>query len=164
MKNIKVYNYFYKNRDSSFKIKLFMISLVRTFVFNLNGDRTLYYRKNCINSRKISLVGQERKMLLSNRLNLKDNNFSKFNIRRIDNIIYEYIGNEILFNDKNINSFDIVMKNKNKRIITSDSIVRKIFNDEIVTMCFEENLINKEKIWINNMKDNVKYNNLNLNS
>lgn len=164
MKNIKVYDYFYKNRVNSFKIKFLMISLVRTFVFNLNGDRTLYYRKNCINSRRISLVGEEKKILLSNKINLKKQDYNKYNMKKIDNIMYEYMYSDFLFNDKTINNLDIVINSENKKIITSDSVVRKFYNDEIVTMCFDEENFNKNKFWINSMKDNGKYNNLNLNS
>ena len=168
MRNIRVYNYFYSHRNSSFTVKFFMISLVRTLVFNLNNDKTLYYRKNCINSRKISLVGEEKKIVLENKFILKNVNYSKYNIKKIDNIMYEYVGSDCLFSDKNVSNFDIVAKNNNRKFITSDSVVRKFYKDEIVTMCFDEDSFNKNKLWINSIKDNNKYNdkynNLNLNS
>lgn len=159
MRNIKVYDSFLNNINCSFKIRLFKISLARTFIFNFDDD-DIYYRKTSI-SRKISLVGKERTFLVKRKINL-ELDLLKYNIKRIDNILLEYISDKNFVKALESDKFDIVEKKK-KRIVTSDSVIRKFYRDEIVTMCFEEKDKNfANMFWLNQKNYQSKYQNMNI--
>jgi len=159
MKNIRVFEFFLNNIDENFKIRYFRIFLSRTYIFNLYDD-SIYYRKSDV-FRKIYLVGKEKFFLLNKKVNFSKVNFAKYGIKNINNILLEYI----YCNKKNkvfgAVDFDIIENNR-KRIITSDSIIRKIYKDEVVTMCFDER---KRKlsnvIRLNNLKKKDCFRSLN---
>ena len=158
MKNVKVYDCFFNNRDSSFRVRYFMISLVRTYIFNLDDDKTLYFRKYYANSRKMALVGKERTLLMKSGFKFNKCYFNKYNIRDIGNVIFEYVNDVNFYNESDFQDFDIVEKN-NKKIFMVDSMVRKSYMDEIVTMCFDED----NKLFVGGLGSNKYFNNLNLN-
>ena len=135
MKNIKVYDYFLKYNDKSFIIKFFKISLERTFIFNLNNDDIYYRRANVL--RKMNLIGRERAFLLSSKVCFKSFKYDKYMMNPIDFLIKEYVSSDESFSISEETCIDIVEKKK-KRIITSDSILRRVSKDELVTMCFDD--------------------------
>ncbi|MBQ7104358.1 MAG: hypothetical protein IJN90_00690 [Bacilli bacterium] len=152
MKNIKVYDYFLKYNDNSFRIKFFKISLARTFIFNLNNN-DIYYRKANV-LRKISLIGRERAFLISNKSCFKSFEYDKYMMIPIDSLIKEYVSYDNYFSISKETCIDIVEKKK-KRIITSDSILRRVSKDELVTMCFDDNQLLFNTLSNNNYYENV---------
>lgn len=139
MRNVKMYNGFLKNINGSFKIKFLKVSLMRTYIFNCNNnDNDIYYRKANV-VRKISLVGKERAFLLDKKI---DFNFSlsKVGISKIDKIVSEYVSCDYVGSRFSDDSFDVIGKD-NKKIITSDSVISKIRRDEIVSMCFDDDML-----------------------
>lgn len=157
MRNVKIYDNFLKNINSSFRIRLFKISLARTFVFNLD-NKDIYYRKaNVI--RKIALLGKERAFLLERKLRYDINNLS-LPIKKIDDMVSEYISCNYSFEEIVNDSFDIVEKNK-KKVMMTDSFVRRIRRDEIVTMCFDDDSYSN-LVFLNKTKGDSFYQNVNV--
>ena len=131
MKNIRVYDCFLDNINKNFKIRYFMISLVRTFIHNFGRkNKAIYYRKR--SNRKLSLIGKNRSFR-AKAINLQNLDFEKMKIRNIENLVSEYI---TINNNLNTNVdflFDIA-----KRDIEQPVIIDSILNsDGIVSMCFE---------------------------
>ena len=152
MKNIRVYDCFLDNINKNFKIRYFMISLVRTFIHNFGRNRTIYYRKR--SNRKLSLIGKNRSFR-AKAINLQNLDLEKMKIKNIENLISEYI---ITSNSSNTNIdflFDIAKRDTEQPIII-DSILK---SDDIVSMCFENR--SKKK---NNKKQNQNIYWINQNS
>lgn len=131
MKNIRVYDCFLDNINKNFKIRYFMVSLVRTFIYNFGRkNKAIYYRKR--SNRKLSLIGKNRSFR-AKAINLQNLDFEKMKIRNIENLVSEYI---TINNNLNTNVdflFDIA-----KRDIEQPVIIDSILNsDGIVSMCFE---------------------------
>jgi len=137
MKNIKIYNYFLNNINCSFRIKCFRIFLIRTYVFNVNGDNTIYYRRNNI-KRKLALFGNSKLYFLKKKINFSNIDYFRYKIKNIDNLLSEYISSSYFGFFSLDDTFDI-LESKKKRIINVDSFIRKFCNEEMVTMCFDEN-------------------------
>lgn len=158
MRNIKVYDYFFNNMNQSFKVRFFKISLSRTFIFSFGDNDTIYYRKNSI-SRKIVLVGKEKSFILKTGINVDDIEYDKYCIRDISGILSEYISYDYFPDALEIVNFDVIEDNKNK-IITSDSIIKRFYRDEIVTMCFDEDSLKLNSVLlVNNCRKYNSYNN-----
>ncbi len=131
MKNIRVYDCFLDNINKNFKIRYFMVSLVRTFIYNFGRkNKAIYYRKR--SNRKLSLIGKNRSFH-AKAINLQNLDFEKMKIRNIENLVSEYI---TINNSSNTNVdflFDIA-----KRDIEQPVIIDSILNsDGIVSMRFE---------------------------
>lgn len=148
MKNIRVYDCFLDNINKNFKIRYFMISLVRTFIYNFGRkNKAIYYRKR--SNRKLSLVGKNRSFRAKT-INLQNLDFEKMGIKNIENLISEYIA---INNSSNTNIdflFDIAKRDIEQSVVI-DSVLK---SDGIVSMCFEnkhKGEKNKEQniYWIN---------------
>ena len=151
MRNVKIYNSFLRNINYSFKIKFLKVSLIRTYIFNFNNTDTYYRKANVI--RKISLVGKERAFLLDKKLNFNFD-LSKVGISKIDRVVSEYVSSDSFGDNLSTDSFDVIGKDK-KKIVTSDSVISKIRRDEIVTMCFDDDMLSN--ILFLNKKNNHDY-------
>lgn len=136
MKNIRIYNCFFENKSCSFKVRNLKIFLTRTYIFNINGNNAIYYRKTS-SKRKLSLSGKSRVYSLNSMINFLNINYSKYGIKRIDNVLNEYMENNYLSYFSLDDSFDI-LETKRRRIVNVDSFIRKFSNEEIVTMCFDD--------------------------
>lgn len=136
MKNIRIYNCFFENKSSSFKVRHLKIFLTRTYIFNVNDNNTIYYRKTSM-KRKLSLSEKSKIYSLNSIVNFSNIDFSKYGIKRIDNVLNEYIENNYLSYFSLDESFDI-LETKRRRIVNVDSFIRKFSNEEIVTMCFDD--------------------------
>lgn len=136
MKNIRIYNCFFENKSCSFKVRNLKIFLTRTYIFNINGNNAIYYRKTS-SKRKLSLSGKSRVYSLNSMINFFNINYSKYGIKRIDNVLNEYMENNYLSYFSLDDSFDI-LETKRRRIVNVDSFIRKFSNEEIVTMCFDD--------------------------
>lgn len=148
MKNIRVYDCFLDNINKNFKIRYFMISLVRTFIHNFGRkNKAIYYRKR--SNRKLSLIGKNRSFR-AKAINLQNLDFEKMGIKNIEKLVSEYIATN---NSSNTNIdflFDIAKRDVEQSVII-DSILK---NDDIVSMCFENNSKKKDNkiqniYWIN---------------
>lgn len=158
MKNIRTYDYFINNINSSFKVRYIRIFLTRTYIFNLNGNNTIYYRKNNVN-RKISLVGKSKLYYIVNKNHLRNINYFKYNIISIDKLLTEYIKDDYMSYFSLDDTFDI-LETKRKRMINVDCFTRKFAKDEMVTMCFDEcDLLSN---LVNSKLKNDYYNNVNV--
>ena len=148
MKNIRVYDCFLDNINKNFKIRYFMISLVRTFIHNFGRkNKAIYYRKR--SNRKLSLIGKNRSFR-AKAINLQNLDFEKMEIKNIENLVSEYVTTN---NNSNTNIdflFDIA-KSDIEQSVVIDSIVK---SDDIVSMCFESDSKKKNNkyqniYWIN---------------
>ncbi len=148
MKNIRVYDCFLDNINKNFKIRYFMISLVRTFIHNFGRkNKAIYYRKR--SNRKLSLIGKNRSFR-AKAINLQNLDFEKMGIKNIENLVSEYVTTN---NNSNTNIdflFDIA-KSDIEQSVVIDSIVK---SDDIVSMCFESDSKKKNNkyqniYWIN---------------
>lgn len=156
MRNIKAYSYFFRNINCSFKIKCFRVFLARTHIFNLNDNNTIIYRKDNV-KRKLALVGKSRLYFINKRIDFTKVDYSKYQIKNINNLLYEYISDNYLSYFSLDSTFDI-LETKKKMIVNVDSFIRKFSNEEVVTMCFDDkdyvpnimnNKINKDFYSIN---------------
>lgn len=136
MKNVKVYDYFFKYSNASFVIRSLKISLARTFIFNLN-NKDIYFRKDNI-LRKMVFSGKERAFLMDSKSSFNDFEYAKYGMNSIEKLIREYVYIDKTAESLKETCFDIVEKKKNT-FMTSDSFFRKVRRDELVTMCFDDN-------------------------
>ena len=65
---------------------------------------------------------------------------SKVGISKIDRVVSEYVSSDSFGDNLSTDSFDVIGKDK-KKIVTSDSVISKIRRDEIVTMCFDDDML-----------------------
>ena len=156
MRNIKTYSYFLKNINCSFKIKFLRVFLTRTYIFNVSDNSCIIYRKDDV-KRKLSLVGKSRLFFTKNKIDFSKLDYSKYNIKSINSLLFEYISNNYLSSFSLDSAFDI-LESKKMTIVNVDSFIRKFSNDEVVTMRFDDkdylttimnNKINKDFYSIN---------------
>ena len=136
MRNVKTYSYFLKNINCSFKIKFLRVFLTRTYIFNVNDNNAIIYRKDNV-KRKLALVGKSRLFFIKNKTDFAIIDYSKNNIKNIDSLLSEYISNNFLSSFSFDCSFDI-LESKKMTIVNVDSFIRKFSNDEVVTMRFDD--------------------------
>lgn len=136
MRNVKTYSYFLKNINCSFKIKFLRVFLTRTYIFNVNDNNAIIYRKDNV-KRKLALVGKSRLFFIKNKTDFSIIDYSKNNIKNIDSLLSEYISNNYLSSFSFDSSFDI-LESKKMTIVNVDSFIRKFSNDEVVTMRFDD--------------------------
>ncbi len=137
MKNVRVYEGFMKNTAATFNLRYLRISLTRTFIFSFEDDATRYYRKATRNPRKILMIGKE-KIFRTPFFNSQNINYEKYGMCDIKPILYEYI----TFNTNNADErqlqFDVAKNNWNSKRLF-DSIIVNDNNDDVITMCFDDN-------------------------
>jgi len=151
MKNIRVHEFFLNNILEHYRICYYRISLLRTYVFNVNGNEAICFRKRNERARRIHLFGIEKHLKVKDKNSIKNIKLKKGKMRKIDKIIYEYIDSDEVQPKIDKMLFDIANRDKNNVMI--DSVIKKIKKDELVTMCFDgkrRKKINEKMVWINN--------------
>ena len=148
MKNIRVYDCFLDNINKNFKIRYFMISLVRTFIHNFGRkNKAIYYRKR---SPKQDSTTYAIKVNCDKGTGVWNRETWGLEIKNIENLVSEYVTTN---NNSNTNIdflFDIA-KSDIEQSVVIDSIVK---SDDIVSMCFESDSKKKNNkyqniYWIN---------------
>ncbi len=150
MKNIRVHEFFLSNIGENYRVCYYRISLLRTYVFNVNGNEAICFRKRNERARRIHLLGIEKHLKVNDKNRIKKIKLKKGKMRKIDQIIYEYIDNDEVQLENDRHLFDIA--NRDKKNVVIDSVIRKVKKDELITMHFDgksRKKTNEKMVWIN---------------